>query len=299
MKNRKLIFQILIALGIVTTVIILSIFVRPQQLPAATPSTGSGIALQLPALFKTAHAQDAACDVNLLADAGVTAYTNLSEEIDISFLETYFSGPVQQTDQYITGIVLTSSQQKPPQLDEAAVVHAFVCADGWVFAYLSREQPASALIDWTIYEDEGLSTTPLEVVIRLLADDIGTTLSFSDIGYYDFRNPEATSLKLVVDSADTQRPEENFQIIIPKRLVIYEYSWTHAILDDEAGIFIASSNCQHNGTIFSGIQPIGQGTWRFAMGTFSEPETIAGTTENFLVKIYEPSSSYCGVALVY
>jgi len=299
MKNMKRLVQLVIALCLIAVGVVLSAMLHSKQasLPALQPA--SGIALQLPSLFQTAHAQDAACDVNLLADAGVTAYTNLAEEIDIAFLESYFSGAVQQTDQFISGIVLVGSQQKLPQLDEAAVVHAVVCADGWVFAYLSREQPASALIDWTLYEDEGLSTTPLEAVIRLLTEEMGFTLRAGDISYFDFRYPEATNLKLVVDSVETNRWQESFQISVPKRLTIYEFSWAHAILDDKGSVYLASSNCQRNGTDFSWLQPLEQGLWRFALGTFNEPEVIVGVTENFFVKIEYESNGYCGIALVY
>ncbi len=97
------------------------------------------MALQPPAFLKSARAQDSAqVDFEfILEEAGVTAYTNLNQELDLTSLEARFKTIRQQTDEFIIGIVTAPGYEKLTEFDETADVQVFLHRDGWIVAYLS------------------------------------------------------------------------------------------------------------------------------------------------------------------
>ena len=308
MKNTKLILRTVIALCVVMLVLALPTMAQPQQaqLPAVQP--GGSIALQPPAFFKTAYAQDAeqaACTPDLLSDAGVMAYIDLQTELDLTSVESLFDAVEAQDEQYILGSFLPPGFEKVPDYDEAAYVQVLVCRDGWIVAYLPKEQLSALLLDWTSYSQRKLKTTPLEDAIRMVAIELGLTIPAGNIAYYDARYPGATGIKLVADSIqgannDNIKYSEDFQITIPKQLTIYEFSWTYAVLDTPDGAsYLPQSECTLNEGSLSKSTPQTQGSWVRLIKALDKPIAMAGKTHTFVLTQYYAGNSFCGVAIVY
>ena len=106
-----------------------------------------------------------------------------------------------------------------PEFGESAEVQVFLHRDGWIIAYLTRYQNASALFDWVNYDKKRLKdSTLIENVVRMLALDSG--VADSTISYYDFRSLEATTLMLAADHSDANKQTESFEINIPRQLTV-------------------------------------------------------------------------------
>ncbi len=171
--------------------------------------------------------------------------------------------------------------------------------DGWIVAYLTKWQLASALFDWVNYEEKGLkNSTLLENVIRLLAEDLG--ISDFNVSYYDFRHPEATNLMLTADHANENIPEESFTINIPRQLTVYESSWSSA----QFSVVIASGtynrspgSCILNEELLASHNPGGE-RWGLWSGELTKAK-FSPDTDHKLSVTGRGKRSYCGIAIVY
>lgn len=223
--------KIIIAVSIAVILLRLSFSVKLNQGQSAEEQTGNGMELHAPPFLKSAYAADSTqSDFDFLLDeAGVTAYTKLDEQFELEDMTGRFKTIRQQTDQFISGIVIAPGYENLPEFGENAELQVFLHRDGWIIAYLTRWQMASGLFDWVNYDEKRLgNSTLIENVVRLLALDIGA--SDFNISYYDFRHPEATNLMLVADHADDKIYWGTFIINIPRQLTIYESSWSSAQL---------------------------------------------------------------------
>lgn len=312
MQSSKLLLRTVIVLSAVMLVFILPTIAQPKTAPPAVIRTGGSMALQPPAFFKAAYAQEAeqsVCTPGLLSDAGVMAYIDLQTEIDVTAIAS-FDSVEEETDQYVIGSFLPPDFETVPDYDEAAYVQVLVCSDGWIVAYQPREQLAAALFDWANYNQRKLKATPLEEAIFRIAEELDMRIPTSPTGvitYYDARYPNATQIKLVADSINGAHDYlggpyvEDFQLTIPKQLSIYEFSWSHAVLDIQAEYSsdIASSECKLNESKFSGVWSQTSDSWGRLIKAFDNPESLVGKTHTFALTQLEAGNSYCGVAIVY
>jgi hypothetical protein len=273
--------------------------VATQSVQPAAEQIGGGMMLQPPAFLKSARAADDPEQVEfslVVEEAGVTAYAKLDQEIDLGALESRFKTIRQQTDLFISGIVTAPGYEDLSELDEIAEVQVFLHHDGWIIAYLTRWQPASALVDWVNYDEQRLTSTLIENVVRTLALDVG--VPGATIAYYDFRYPEATNLVLAADRADVSTGGDSFEITIPRKLTVYETSWAHAKF---SGSYYASS-CSLDGEELSAVNP-GAEIWGFTTGEFAQADFSPDTTHTLALSMnwYHSGANriYCGIAVVY
>ena len=73
-------------------------------------------------------------------EAGVSAYVNTSQSIDLSKAESCYRTIEYKCDDYIIGSV------ELPDLPEDEDVHVYVSADGWIVAYYLKDEPASKIM---------------------------------------------------------------------------------------------------------------------------------------------------------
>lgn len=182
------------------------------------------------------------------------------------------------------------------EFDEDAEVQVFLHHDGWIVAYLTRHQTASALFDWVNYEEKRLTSTIIESVVELLALDSG--VDDFKVDYYDFRYPDATNLMLVADHADADRPNESFEIIIPRQITVYESFWSSA----QFGIRTYYNSrypgeCVLNDEKLASLDPGGE-RWRLWSGELTKAKLPPDTNHKLSVSA-DNRSSYCGIAIVY
>lgn len=297
MKRNLNSSKLVAALCLAVLLLILSLFTKPQEVQPAAGETGGGLALQPPAFLKAAHAQDSTqVDFSfLIQEAGVTAYTHLNQKLDLTILEARFKNIRQQTDQFMYGIVTAPGYEKLTEFDETADVQVFLHSDGWIIAYLSRWQTAAEMFDWVNYEKQRLTGTLLENVVRQMALDMG--VNDFNVGYYDFRYPEATQIMLVAERVDWEQKEGSFEISIPRELAVYESSWSLAGFGTNLRPGTCKLNEQELGAVQSSISKWGLFTDELVKAKFPP-----GTTHKLTVNAadnYQEALGYCGIAIVY
>lgn len=300
MKGSGKLLQFAIALCIAVVLYALSLPATFGEVRSPEAQAGQGIALQPPAFLKSARAAGLAqVDFEFILDqAGVTAYTKLDRKIDLLNAAARFKTIQQETDQFMVGIVTAPGYEPSTELEETAEVNVFLHQDGWIVAYLSRWQPASAMFDWINYDEDRLTGTLIENVVRMFAKDEG--VSDYTVSYYDFRNPEATHLVLAADRADITTRADWFEVTIPRELTMYEGSWAHAKFDSSTG----PSNCTVDGEELLRLNAPDE-KWAYATGELSSTKLTLGTTHRFTTDVYNSWSNagtvriYCGVAVVY
>ena len=152
-------------------------------------------------------------------EAGISAYTNVGETIDLEKAKTAFRTIEYETDEYIIGSVSL------PDYPETEDVHAYVHKDGWIVAYYLKEEPAAKIIDWEDYgTDEKITGTKLEDGISVVCNAAGVPMR--NIKYYDFRYPNADKLMVVADAL-WSRGTDTFKLKLPSDFVFYERSFSH------------------------------------------------------------------------
>lgn len=307
MRITKYLLHFVTVLGIVLALPIINSLVIPKHAQAPAVSRGGSLTLQPPAFFNAAYAQETeqpVCTPDLLSNAGLMAYIDLQTEVDVTAIAS-FDAIEEETDQYIIGSFLPSGFEAVPEYDEAAYVQVLVCNDGWIVAYLPKDQLAGALIDWVSYDQRKLKKTSLDDGIEKVVSELGLRIPTAPgaIAYYDTRFPDATGIKLVADSisvTDEGNPfSEDFQITIPKKLTIYELSSTHSVLDLVYLDYLITSECKLDENIFSTLTAQGAGTRLYSIKAFDESESMSGKTHTVTVTQRRAGSSYCGVAIVY
>lgn len=167
-------------------------------------------------LTKPAFAQDAGATF-LEEEAGMSAYTNIGQPIDLSVAKTLFKTIEQETEDYIVGTLPL------PGLPETEDVHCFVHKDGWIVAYYLKAEPASKVVHWEYYSPGNLKTK-LQVGLEEMCNGLGVMAA--DINYYHFHHPFANKWMIITDCATSKDPD-NFNLKIPGDFTFYERSWSH------------------------------------------------------------------------
>ena len=176
------------------------------------PSIGGAenITLQKPAVETTNF---------LEAEAGISAYTNVQQAVDLKKAKNAFRTIEHQTEDYIVGSV--------PLLDygEEEDIHAYVHKTGWILAYYLCDEPAAKIVDWKNYGQDGkIYGTKLETGLSVLCN--ACQVAPREVKYYDFRCPEANRLLIVAD-ATNGATEDSYSIKIPTEFLIFERSFLH------------------------------------------------------------------------
>nr|CBH39248.1 hypothetical protein, secreted [uncultured archaeon] len=181
------------------------------------------IALEMPLFVAVAEGSEVSgmrAGTNFLdAEAGISAYTNVGEEIDLEKAKAAFRTVEYETDEYIIGSVPL------PDYPEDEDVHAYVHKDGWVVAYYLEEEPVAKIVDWEDYgTDERITGTKLEDGVSVMCNAAGVPIR--DLKYYDFRYQNADKMMIVAD-AEWGGGTDTFDIKLPSDFVFYERSYSH------------------------------------------------------------------------
>lgn len=152
-------------------------------------------------------------------EAGISAYTNVGEAIDLGKARTAFRTIENETDEYIIGSVPL------PDYAETEDVHAYVHKDGWVVAYYLEGEPVAKIVDWEDYStDEIITGTKLEDGVSVVCNAAGVPII--DLKYYDFRYANADKLMIVADALWSSGTD-TFNVKLPSDFVFYERSFSH------------------------------------------------------------------------
>ena len=159
----------------------------------------------------------------LKEEAGISAYTNVGEAIDIEKVKATFRIIEYETSEYIIGSVPL------PDYEETEDVHVYVHKDGWVVTYYLKEEVVAKILDWNDYTtDEKITGTKLEDGVSVVCNAAGVPIR--DLKYYDFRYPNAEKLMIIADAQWTEGTD-TFNIKLPGEFVFYDRSYSHYTYD--------------------------------------------------------------------
>ena len=191
--------------------------VFPFLLPGERDAEGSfGFVLTRPAFAQTSAAFPA-------DEAGISAYVNVGQSIDLAKAKSALRGIQAEGSNYVIGIV------ELPGLPEEEFPHMYVSSDGWILAYYSKFAPAARIFQWYGYEGGSITTTTLQDAIAKICPTIGVNFSQvkSTLKYYHFKYPEATKLLMSVELIVPKAGTDSFTYTVPYDVTLYEGSWSH------------------------------------------------------------------------
>jgi len=196
--------------------------------PGTPDNANNVLSLQAPPFVRASAAgADTANGASYLEDeAGISAYTYISETIDLSIVRDEFRTIERETSQYIIGSVgvLSYTENYDP--------HVYVHTDGWVVAYYLVPDPASMVIDLLHYDGVAFTSNMLE---NAMAQILEAVFVFTfEASYYDFRYPNATNLMLIAEAIDFAG-DDSFELDLPSDFTYYERTWSHALNDTDTG----------------------------------------------------------------
>ena len=191
-----------------------------------SPSDRSNLA-NMPSAFTLsmpAFAAGVPADQFPMNEAGISAYVNLGQKINLARARSAFKGIEADETDYIIGII------ELPNLAEDMWPHAYVSKSGWIMTYYPKTEPTSRIMQWAGYRRDVITTTTLKDALVIICQKMALDPSKVDteMHYYHFQYPDATKLLIAVDTtpADSSSREDTFTYIIPGRLNLYEGSWS-------------------------------------------------------------------------
>jgi len=155
-------------------------------------------------------------------EAGISAYTNVGQEIDLEKAKSVYRTIEYETDEYVIGSVELSGY---PETED---VHVYVHKDGWIVGYYLNGEPAAKIIDWLDYQGAKITSTKLEDGIAKMCDGVGVALV--ETKYYDFRATNANRLMIIAD-AQWEEGTDTFDMKISSDFTVYGRSWSHYARD--------------------------------------------------------------------
>lgn len=168
-------------------------------------------------LTKPAFAQEAGVSF-LEQEAGISAWMNAGKSIDLTRAKTVFKTIEKDTNEYVVGSIPLSGYS------EREDVHAFVHKDGWIVVYYMKKDPAAKIVDWNNFGDNKIKGTKLENGIVAVCTK--ASVSVKDIKYYDFRNPDANKMMMIIAIGGIGR-DKTFKVKMPSAFVFYESSYSY------------------------------------------------------------------------
>ena len=159
--------------------------------------------------------------------AGISAYIDTGQTIDLDEIKTIFTAVEEVGDNYIIGI--TPISDYGGNID----VHVYADTDGWIVAYLENDEPASKIMQWGTADVNTpvittITTTTLEDALYDAGDAAGVGIVSSKIKYYDFEFPNANNMMIFIR---TRAPTGTniHQVEIPEDYMLFEASYYHYV----------------------------------------------------------------------
>ena len=160
-------------------------------------------------------------------EAGISAYINLSETINLENAIKAFSKVLTIKDSHTIGII-PISQAISIEERGTTEVNVYVDTTGWIVAYLLRDKPASGVIKWSSmdFDKPKIEDFTLTDAIEKLCKEINVHyLEIQDkIKFYHFAYPEAQKMFIFINTAISKN--ESVQISIPAKYRVYEASYS-------------------------------------------------------------------------
>jgi hypothetical protein len=161
----------------------------------------------------------------LEGEAGLAAYVNVGQIINLNNAKRAFRTIEKQTDDYIIGSVAL------PDYPVSDDVHVYIQRDGWIVTYYMKDEPASKIIDWYGYSTEKMPTK-LEFASETIASSLG--MASPSLKYYHFQYTYANRLMIITKV--NQEEQASFSLTLPSEITVYERSWSTCVDSDGFGV---------------------------------------------------------------
>jgi hypothetical protein len=225
--------------------------------------------------------------------AGISAYINTSQTIDIEKIKTIFTVVEEVGSNYIIGI--TPISDFGGDID----VHVYADTSGWIVAYFENNEPASKIMQWGTADVNNpvittITTTTLIDALYKAGDAAGVGIVAGNIKYYDFEFPNANAMMLFIRTRATNGTNLH-QVMIPANYTLYEASYYHYIYDYHYGGNYWDSKLKVDGTIVSDAALTSPGsTWTYqwwrAFASYGA-RIVPGTLHEIEISYDQPSSN--------
>ena len=135
--------------------------------------------------------------------AGIAAYVKLEGVNQTSFdtaLDDFFDSTEPSGDTYMIGVkgYLVDDQPHDPYAYNKIDVHFYLGVDGWLAAYLLKDDPAAKIVNWRPGAE--LKDTLLKVALEDAIAKLGAAPT-GEIKYHDFSAPASSKMTLAKESS--------------------------------------------------------------------------------------------------
>jgi hypothetical protein len=187
------------------------------------------------------------------------------------------------TSEYIVGSVAI------PSYGESDDAHVYLNSSGEIISYYFKDSQVSKIIDWKNYHTTKImSGSKLHTAIIQICNAMA--VATPDISIYDFRYPNAKSIKIIVD--ESAGGTDTFRFSIPSTYVLYKGNWSVAMIETSCCTVVGSATLD-GVTIDSGAAG---GSWRIINGSLSETQLTPD--EYHTVSLYSDGDGTVYFALV-
>ena len=251
--------KFLVVSGILMLALLGGIYIgqSPGKVPGVS-NVNTSFSLAVPAF-----AQRIPSDQFPMNEAGISAYVNTEQALDLFKAKSLYKVLEDETDTYLIGTMELS------EYGEEWWPHVWIEKSGWILVYYTKDEPTSKLMKWDAiqWDQPNMTTTTLREVLVSVARRLGVDMAGVESGlhYYHWQHPEATRMLVVLDT--TNAGADSFQYTIPSELTIYELSASHCGA-------VGSDSWSHNHYSATNIDEVkllagGEGTY-YLVGQVSE-----------------------------
>ena len=237
-------------------------------------------------LVAPAFAQGVPSDQFPMNEAGISAYVNANQGIDLGKARALFKGVEADTGSYIVGTV------ELPGHTEEMWPHVWIDKSGWILAYYPKTEPTSRIMQWYGYQRDVITTTTLRDTVMQICQKLGINLPTfdADMHYYHFQHPEATKILIAVD---TTSGSDTFKFTVPYGITLYDAAWSHYGTGISGGY--SSERWSESKIDGARLYRGGSGTY-VACGTVEGQYTTPGTPHTVYV---ERGRGWAGIAIIF
>ena len=159
-------------------------------------------------------------------EAGLAAYINTEQVVDLDKLKGIFSSVEKVGDNYIVGVVPISNWG-----GKALGIHLYADTDGWMVSYLKKDEPVSMVMQWGTSDADNptigvVKSTTLEDALYKAGEAAGVGIVVNGIKYYHFGFPNANRMMIIAKVQATDGSSIH-QIEIPANYVILDSAYYH------------------------------------------------------------------------
>jgi len=224
-------------------------------------------------------------------EAGISAFCKLSS-VNLAQAATAYKNIEYQTSDYIVGSVAIANY---PESDDA---HVYLHLSGDMIAYYLNQERVAKIIDWKSYYSTGVFTgSKLETALKVIANAMAQNPT--NIKYYDFRFPQAKNIRIVLEEA--RGVTETFRILIPSSYLVYNGSFSHAMVGTTNSYGVGGNLKLDNSTTLSTLS-LGTGSsgvWKIAEGELSPSQLSPDLYHTFSIEQDGDGWGYVVIVLLY